>query len=196
MIERMAGYIVNQIIKEQLINEEQKEYYNYAFIVIVEKIITIGTICVIGFLMDILIQTLFFLFFFLALRKRAGGYHANSFMECYFGTTLLYGIVSGISFIGVNYSEIIYFFLVISICIIEIIGTVNHPNMHMNAVELTNSKKATRIIAVLEGSIIFFLAYIGVDKVTINYMAMAVILCATLLCIAKILKQEVKYEKD
>lgn len=190
MIEGMANNLVDKFTKEQLINERQKEHYTYAFILIVEKIITIGTICIIGFITNEFIHTILFLVFFLTLRKRTGGYHAKTFLQCYFGTIISYIIVSRISWIGAEYPHLILIVLTIAICMIEIIGTVNHPNMHMSIAELSEAKKIARIIVLLEGSIILFLVCIGANWVAINYMSMAIILCATLLCIAKIIKQE------
>lgn len=73
MIEKMASNLVNKIVSEQLLNEEQKEYYIYAGISIIERVITIGTICVLGLITNTFIYTVFFLLFFLELRKRAGG---------------------------------------------------------------------------------------------------------------------------
>ena len=64
--------------------------------------------------------------------------------------------------------------------------------MGMSSEELGESKRAARIIATLEGAAIFLLMYAGIDRVTIGYMAMGVIVCAVLLCIAKMIKQEVR----
>ena len=85
--------------------------------------------------------------------------------------------------------------MALSVIFIEIVGTVNHPNMKMNPEELMESKKAARIIGLLEGSIICSCILLGVDRIFISYMAIAVILCAALLCIAKIRKQEVKEDE-
>ncbi len=191
MIERMANDLVEQIAKEQLISERQREYYIYACISIMEKITTIGTICIIGFMRDMFVHTLVFLVFFLALRKRTGGYHANSFVQCYLGTVIAYLIVAKVNETSSEHPQLFFGILVVAICIIEIIGAVNHPNMHMNVAELLEAKKASRISALIEGCIIFSLAYAGVDMIFISYMSAAIILCATLLCTAKILKQEI-----
>ena len=79
----------------------------------------------------------------------------------------------------------------ISVLVIGIIGTVNHPDMHMNSAELSGSKRIARINLAIELGVIIISIYIGIDKVSIGYMAMGVIQCAILLCMAKIMKQEV-----
>jgi accessory gene regulator B len=75
---------------------------------------------------------------------------------------------------------------------IMLIGTVNHPNIHMDALELTEAKKAARILVLLEGSVICCFIILNAGKILISYMMIAVILCASLQSIAKIIKQEVK----
>lgn len=89
-----------------------------------------------------------------------------------------------------DYPRQLFVALLFAIGIIGIIGTVNHPNMNMNAEELAESKCEARIIVLLEASIICGCVLLGADMLFISYMAIAVILCAALLCIAKILKQE------
>lgn len=88
--------------------------------------------------------------------------------------------------------EWLFAILVIAITGIGLIGTVNHPNMHMTSEELMESKKSARTIVLLEGCIILGCVLLDADMVYISYMAIAVILCAALLCIAKIFKQEVR----
>ncbi len=81
--------------------------------------------------------------------------------------------------------------LFIAICAVEIIGTVNHPNIHMNILELTAIKKSARILVILEGSIIYAFSLIDANSGCVCYTSIAVILCAILLGLAKIIKQEV-----
>lgn len=83
------------------------------------------------------------------------------------------------------------FLTLLAIATILVIGTVNHPNIRMNALELSESKKAARILVILQGSVIYFFVFLKSDMLYIYYMSIAIILCATLLCLSKILKQEV-----
>lgn len=62
--------------------------------------------------------------------------------------------------------------------------------MQMNSIELAESKKIARIVVLLECSIIFGRVLLNANKVYVSYMAITVILCAVLLCISKILRQE------
>ena len=92
---------------------------------------------------------------------------------------------------------VVYGLLIGSIILICLIGTVNHPNLDMDHYELRQSNKSARILLCLESSVIIAADSLGICKVWICYMAIAIILCAFLLCLAKILKQEVQhYEKE
>ena len=161
-----------------------------------EKFITIGTIILISIAVQKFLPTLFFLIFFLGLRKRTGGYHFDKFYQCYLASVLSYLAILGISTSLAAYPQWLLGMLLLAMLGIGMIGTVNHPNMHMDSAELIESKKEARIIVLLEGSIIFCSVLLGADMVYISYMAIAVILCAALLCIAKILKQEVKENEE
>ena len=113
-----------------------------------------------------------------------------TFFKCYIGSVILYLI----TYCSISYTYNYYvmvILLVVSILIIGVVGMVNHPNMHMDSKELSESRRRARINLVVETGVIIISIYIGIDKVSIGYMAMGVIQCAILLCMAKIMKQEV-----
>ncbi len=196
MIEKIAIDLVDQMTETKLIHKDMAERYIYVAICWMEKFITIGTIILISIAVQKFLPTLFFLIFFLGLRKRTGGDHLDKFNQCYLASILSYLAILGISTSLASYPLWLLGMLLLAMLGIGIIGTVNHPNMHMDSAELVESKKEARIILLLEGSIIYCCVLLGADMVFISYMAIAVILCAALLCIAKILKQEVKENEE
>lgn len=196
MIEKLTNELVSQMTEAKLINEELEEYYAYVLISWIEKFITVGTIILISVAVHKLLPTMFFLIFFFALRKRTGGYHLNKFYQCYLATVASYISILGMSSVLANYPILLFAMLLWAIGIIEIIGTVNHPNMHMDSEELAELKASARIITLLEGVAICCFTILEADMVFISYMAIAVILCAALLCIAKITKQEVNVHEE
>lgn len=196
MIEKIAIDFVGQMTEAKLIHKDMAERYIYVSVCWIEKIITIGTIILISIVVQKFLPTLFFLIFFLGLRKRTGGYHLDKFYQCYLATIVSYLVILSISASFANYPQWLLGMLLLAMIGIGIIGTVNHPNMHMNSEELAESKKEARIIVLLEGSFIYGCVFLGADMFFISYMAIAVILCAVLLCISKILKQEVKEDEE
>jgi len=192
MVERMAIKLVHKLEKEQLINREDIEDYEYAMITLMERIITMGTIILIAIAYKNILPTICFLFFFLSLRKRTGGYHSDRFWKCYVVTVLVYIVIIKMAILFLEHLTLLYGLLLFSIALIVIIGTVNHPNMDMDKEELTESKSAARLLVLLDGLIVLSSILLGIDKIYIIYMSIAIILCATLLSLAKTIKQEVK----
>ena len=77
MIEKMADDLIGQMTEARLIDKDMEERYIYVFICWIEKFITVGSIIVISLAFHKLFPTIFFLVFFLELRKRTGGYHLD-----------------------------------------------------------------------------------------------------------------------
>ena len=196
MVEKIANNFIGQMVDNKIINKEMADMYIYTFICFVEKFITIGSIMIISLITNNLLPTLFFLIFFFELRKRTGGYHLDRFYKCYFATVAIYLAVMLTVTRLVNYQQWLLGAVVIAAIYIVLTGTVNHPNMHMNAEELMESKKLARLIVLLEVSIILGCVLLGASMIYTSYMAIAVILCAALLCISKILKQEVRENEE
>jgi len=192
MVEKMTIKLVRKLEDEKLINMEHREHYEYALITMAERYITIGTIVLLAVIYKQIIPTLCFTSFFFSLRKRTGGYHANKFWQCYLGTVLTYVMIIKMGMVLSKNLIFLYGLLFISVVLIAVIGTVNHPNMDMEREELRESKKAARLLTLLDIVIILLLIALGIDEIYITYISMAIILCATLLCLAKIIKQEVR----
>lgn len=191
MIEKMALKIVNQMEIEKIISKSSCEYYEYALIAMVENIVTVVTILLLGVIFEKFLHTVCFWAFFISLRKRTGGFHADKFWQCYLGTVITYIAIIQAMPMLCRTPTVIYGMLFLAIILIYVIGTINHPNVDMNKSELQESKKAARPIVIMEVMIIAVLVYLKADILYIGYMSVAIILCAFLMCLAKIIKQEV-----
>jgi len=191
MIEKMALKLVNQMETERIISKSSCEYYEYALIAMVENVVTVGTILFLGVFFEKLLYTVCFWVFFISLRKRTGGFHANKFWQCYLGTIITYIAVIQAIPILCGTPAVMYGMLFLAIILIYVMGTINHPNMDMSKSELQESKKAARLIVIMQVMIIAVLVYLKADILYIGYMSAAIILCAFLMCLAKIIKQEV-----
>mgnify|MGYP002269293248 CR=1 FL=1 len=183
MIEKIADDLIGQMTEARLIDKEMEARYVYVFICWIEKFITVGSIIVISLMFHKLLPTIFFLVFFLELRKRTGGYHLDKFYRCYLASIVSYLVIVIISEKLSEHPQWLFAIVLLAITGIGLIGTAN---------ELMESKKSARTIVLLEGCIILGCVLLDADMVYVSYMAIAVILCAALLCIAKIFKQEVK----
>lgn len=191
MIENMVLKLVNQMEMEKIINKSSCEYYEYALISMVEHTVTVGTMLLLGLIFRQFLPTICFIVFFLSLRKRTGGFHANKFWQCYLGTVTTYIVVMLVVPMLCMNPAIMYGMLFLATILICMMGTINHPNIDMNKSELQESKKAARLVVLMEVLIIAVLVYLKANILYIGYMSGAIILCALLMCLAKIIKQEV-----
>lgn len=191
MVEKVALRIVNQMEMQKIISKSNCKYYEYALIGMIEHTITVGTMLFLGLLFRQFLYTICFVVFFLSLRKRTGGFHANKFWQCYLGTIIAYIEVMQAVPILCKKPSVMYGLLFLAMLLVCIMGTINHPNMDMNKSELQESKKAARLIVIMQIMVIAVLAYLKADILYIGYMSVAIILCAFLMCLAKFIKQEV-----
>lgn len=193
MIEKMVLNVVNLMETKKIIEKSNSEYYEYALVSLAERIIAVGTMLAIGILFEQFIPTIIFLVFFLSLRKRTGGYYADKFWQCYLVTIITYiGVIKVAVALSEKSSVAMYAILVLAVLIIEVIGTVNHPNIDLDKGELRETKRAARLLVLMEAAIIAMLVALGINQLYVSYMSIAIILCSSLMCLAKILKQEVK----
>lgn len=192
MIEKMILNLVSHMESKKMIDSADKEQYEYALVSMTERTITVGTMLLIGLVFNQFIPTICFLVFFLSLRKRTGGYHADKFWQCYLMTVIIYIAIIQVAAVLSENLFTVYVMLSFAVLVIGAIGTVNHPNMDMDKDELLESKKAARLCVFMEVLVIVALIALKINDLYVSYMSLAVILCASLLCVAKVMKQEVK----
>lgn len=110
---------------------------------------------------------------------------------CFIGIITYIGVIQ-IADVLAEKSYIMYSLLFFAVIVIEVIGTVNHPNIDFEKNELRETKKAARLLILIEVGIIAVLIALEINKLYVSYMSIAIILCSSLMCLAKIIKQEVK----
>lgn len=192
MVEKIVMELVAQMEDRKIIEKSSRDYYEYVLVTLAEHIIGVGTMLIIGMLFKQLIPTVIFLAFFLSLRKRTGGYHADKFWQCYLLTIITYIAIIQMAPVLSQKKVIMYAILLFAVLVIEVIGTVNHPNIDMNKDELQENKKSARLLVLMETAVIVLLITLGINQLYVSYMSIAIILCSFLMCLAKIIKQEVR----
>lgn len=198
MTERIANVLTEHMFADGLIECGDKEIYHYAIQVLIEKIIGFSTIFLFSIMWGVFLETVFFLLCFSCLRKYTGGFHSESYAGCFVGTTGIYIIYVKLLYpIFLKYMNINMTAFYIAGLLILLIGAVNHPNMEWSKKEYENCKALARIAVIVELFIITSFLYLGMEKDYILFMSFGMILCAFLLALGKITKQEVKTnEKD
>lgn len=192
LIEEIVLNLVNQMEAKKIIEENSREFYEYALVIIAERVISVSTMLIIAIIYKQFFPTAAFLIFFLSLRKRTGGYHADKFWQCYLLTVMSYiGVVQVASVLSEK-SYIMYALLFLAVLVVEVIGTVNHPNIDLDENELRETKKSARLIVLIETGVIVVFAVLKINQLYVSYMSIAIILCSSLMCLAKMIKQEVR----
>lgn len=181
--------ITDYLIEKQLLNPNKKEWCVYW---VQKKMLSLAS-CLIFFAIAMYnhnaVETLVFVTSLMLLRRRTGGYHANSWQICILLSSLLvlvmpYGLdlISGRGFA--------LFTIVMSFYIIRRFAPVNHPAMHMNVKECEESKKLAlkTFFALLGVSILLLTA----GKNILSYCIVLAMFCdSAFIVLAKILRQEV-----
>lgn len=154
--------LVDEMIEFNIVEQCQKEEYVYSILCIAESIIWFVTIICIGIFFHILWQTVGYLAFLYILRRRTGGYHLSRFISCYSCSIALFVMIYYLLHNVAALIQVgIFGVFVVSGIVIEIIGTVNHPNMFMSKTEILHVKWRARIIAAVESSIVIILWIVG-----------------------------------
>lgn len=186
MIDELIVKIVDSMINTDIISKDDKEAYVYAYTITLEKVLTLITIGIMGVVLSRLVNIIIFLCTFMFLRRRTGGFHLETFGQCFIGTNIICIIIEVCDFIWLKYMPVVMVFCMVSVIYILCVGTVNHPNLALDDSELRESKKRARIVVVLEVLLTIVLCIVGVDRTITGYMAMGINICALLLVMSKI----------
>lgn len=195
MVARFAEHLVDQFEKEKLMDHTMREHYIYAVVSIIERFLTVGSIICLGFIHKNVDLTVLFMIFFFSLRKRTGGYHAKHYWQCYIMTIIVYMTVMYLCHHVQEVACLIWILLGISVVVISVIGTVNHPNLDLDAEEMQISQKSARYVLLIECGILCIAWYLRIDNSYVYCMMLAVILCGFLMILAKLLEQEVNRDE-
>lgn len=88
MATRIAEYITQKMLASSVIEEDDRELYNYGFFLLITRIFFFLVTVFVGFLLDIPGESILFYVVFFRLRSYAGGVHARTEMTCTILTTL------------------------------------------------------------------------------------------------------------
>jgi len=196
VVHDIANSMTDAMVNNKILISERRDYYAYILEMMIEKIITYSILILISIIMHVTIPTLFFMVFFFSLRERTGGLHLNSFSKCLISTLVIYFFMNSVLItFFLSHNNLLYVVLSISVVIIMYIANVNHPNLALDADEVRDCKKSARTIVIVEMLCIISGIALSMNKVCIIYASLAIIMCAMLLSIAKLAKQEVNKDE-
>lgn len=190
MLEHFAEDITFILVKNKIIDIDDRDIYIYGFQIIISTLIITMLLLILGIVLNKVILTLFFISTFIILRSCTGGYHAESFIGCFVITTLIYLSELLINCLLLDkYKTVLgMIFVIVSTLVIYRVSPVEHKNNPLSLDEKKKFKKMSRIIisviAVLI-SIGFYTNYISID---ITFIVSLTILAISILTIIPVLK--------
>ncbi len=151
MITRISKKITEAFLKNNIINEKDKDLYTYGLEYIVSAVLPISISIVISALFDLSGTVLLYTLTFIVFRVFAGGYHASSHLKCQIlflvilaVCTFTFKIMAGLE---TSILQIITITLaIIASCIIIRLAPVDNANKPFCREEFISFRKKTRIL--------------------------------------------------
>lgn len=190
MLEQFAEDITFILVKNKIIDIDERDIYIYGFQIIISTLTITMFLLILGIILDKVVLTLFFILTFIILRSCTGGYHAEKFSGCFVITTLIYLSELLINYLLLDkYKTVLgMIFVIVSTAVIYKLSPVEHENNPLSLDEKKKFKKISRITILVIASLIsigFYTNYISID---IAFIVSLTILAISILTIIPVLK--------
>lgn len=162
---------VRRLIKHKIIEEDEFEIYRYGCEVFCLSTVTVVSILIISAYNGNLLETVCYFLGFIPLRIYAGGYHANTRIQCFSVSIIIYFIFSLI-LDNVNPAMMSYYCtlsVIISWISIVVFAPVIHKNHSVSPKERNYYRKICIVICCVESA----LAVIGNSVLNNNYYVLS-----------------------
>lgn len=152
MIKNAALRIVSKQISKGNLKEEDREFYQYGYELLINEAINIVFAIIIMLLFSSWLPVLLFIICYVPLRIRAGGHHANSHEGCIAVTATALCIISLVypTINSLNTSLVQIIMMVLSGSVILILAPVDDINKPATEKELIYFRKKARIVWFVE----------------------------------------------
>lgn len=193
---RLASKVTDVLCRKKLIEEEDREIYEFGYEIIIDNIGKTLILLIAGILLHKLIFTSVFIIVFTSLRACCGGYHAKKSWQCDLLTLILWSLViwgERLAAMVVKLGGKIY--LVILVMISELIiyqyAPVEHINNRLKKEKRARNRRQALIMGSLYGSLILLFSFKMID--------IGIVLAITMLEVAILMiipnEGRVSYEK-
>ena len=150
MILFLSRSVVRSLIKNDAIEMEKAEVYQYGFEILFSSIITFLIAVLSGILLHCFAASMLFFIIFATFRQICGGYHAKHYWSC---NLLFLGVINAVLvvyrfFPTDRFTTMHYIFLLVSLLIICIYAPVENENKPLSAEQVLLFRKISRIIVI------------------------------------------------
>lgn len=179
MIEGVASWIVELLIRHQTIEHQQASIYQYGFEIFISSAVTFTIAIGLGIVFKCLLASLLYFGMFVVLRSICGGYHANTYWQCNMVFLLVTTIILSLfRFLPISKSnELHYCIIALSILITAIYAPVENKNKPLTK----KQKNIFRIIGICMTMLLALISCLLLIKFRNSY---SILIDATLLVAA------------
>ncbi len=82
MINNLSKYLTEKLLSKGSITESEQELYIYGFFMLLSQLMFFIFVCILGFILGCVIESIVFYIAFQFIRRYAGGYHASTEARC------------------------------------------------------------------------------------------------------------------
>lgn len=184
-MKHFANLLTNKLVVWNIIKSEDRELYAYGFWQGTILIVNFITVFIIGWLCNMLWQSLIFMLAYGVLRPVAGGYHARTQRNCYiFSILLLLAVLALLHWFPWDAIRGIFIALVAT-CIVFLLAPIEDENKPLDKIEQLVYKRRSRCISLLLLCITIILMMIGKPE-TAYCIAVAIMALAGMLVLGKL----------
>lgn len=187
MILKLSNRITQNLLKRNVISDEEKEMYEYGLFMIISYIVFFLISILFGIVLDIPFSSMIFYISFCLVRNFAGGIHANSEIKCNIITTVSILISEILIKIFIAYSlvSIAFVMLIISSICLCVIKPVATSQKEISQQEKLHFHKKVVVLTVLALIISVTSMILGFYNITIS-LTVGLFLANTLLILGKL----------
>jgi accessory gene regulator B len=172
---KLALLLADYLLKENKIDKDSYEIYQYGLQIALELLVTTSTCILISIYLHMPIECIVFFSFFIPLRSYAGGVHLEKFINCYFLSSItLTAVLLLTHYCNINslLSIVIFFITVVLLIRVAPVG-INKRNLDNDDVKCYRRKIVIILLIAFIFNIIF--AILKYDKI-VFLISMAIII--------------------
>ncbi len=192
MLSKIAKKLTSFFIVKNIINEDERETYDYCFEIYIADIVNGLFLIGIGFGFGKYLQTILFMLLFMIYRSVCGGVHAERHIVCVSSIITIFSIFIGLQFVNLHIlSTTGIVLLLIGVVLLLIFAPIDCANKRINSVERKILRKKMFIVLIF--SIILFIVLLSFSVTRIySFTVSYVIFCVSILNVIGFIKNKVR----
>lgn len=176
MISKLSQKLLNYLLKQEVIDESNAEYYRYGLEITISSSLNILLVLLIGIMFGMIFEAVVFLAAFVSVRIFTGGYHADTYFKCNLYFCILFSILL---IIYQKTADIISTYNCMLIILFnEVILLTESPIESKNKSLTKSERKKHKIISII---LMTFWSFLGILLYLKSYKIGVLILYTTLL---------------